>query len=400
MLCEAEKMRHLGIAELEEHFAHWKDMVWFNICAQDDAAWERCFDWLAQLVQAPGEKSRRSLVLLGDQGLGKGLFVTMIMNMLGAGICRTVQMRDLGAHFNDVLGSAVFLFVDEANRTKGIDTQHAESTLKQLVTETQVVIRKKYQDTQVMPNFAHVVIASNRRDAVLQEEGDRRFWILPVTKEIDPATDAGRDFFAKVEPETRDVKALAALYLLLSRRPLANVPWHLPLKTKIGWETQYRGLKPEIQFVYQWFLHESLFDGDYEPDNDLATSRMLADQNYPGGAPLVADLGRDMWARPGLFFPKDIIGAAWLKRFPETRQPEGAPVWVFLHSLSVHIPQERRRVNMDMDYVPGQPPKKQMRQWRLQCFQLPPLEELRAAFVARVGGATDPRIFGEWQVAH
>ena len=91
-----------------------KDHVQDVMCKGDDTLFAYVMAWMAHAVQCPGEPAEVALVLRGDQGVGKGLFVRELGALFGQHFVHVSHPRHLSGNFNAHLQDAVVVFADEA----------------------------------------------------------------------------------------------------------------------------------------------------------------------------------------------------------------------------------------------------------------------------------------------
>jgi hypothetical protein len=147
------------------------------ICDSDDARFNYAMGWAARMVQIPAEQGETAFVMQGGEGVGKGSFAKAIMKIMGHHGLAISNARHLVGNFNAHLRDAVFLFADEALFAG--DRSHV-GVLKSLITEPYLTVEGKYQNAVQMPNFLHVMMASNETWVVPASLDARRFFVLNV----------------------------------------------------------------------------------------------------------------------------------------------------------------------------------------------------------------------------
>jgi hypothetical protein len=125
-------------------------------------------------VQNPGEQPEAALVLIGDEGTGKGLFFRALKRCFGQHGVQISNIDHLTGRFNKHLIDKCFLFADE------IDWQRSkkdEGTFLRVVTEPTIFIEPKNIDSIEWPNRLHIGIASNKQLIVPAGPHARR-WVI------------------------------------------------------------------------------------------------------------------------------------------------------------------------------------------------------------------------------
>jgi hypothetical protein len=68
-----------------------KDHIFNVICSGVDEWYDYTLNWLAYMVQHPGEVGHTAMVLHGGHGIGKGVFAQYLLKMFGA---HALHLRD------------------------------------------------------------------------------------------------------------------------------------------------------------------------------------------------------------------------------------------------------------------------------------------------------------------
>ncbi len=166
----AVKPRPGSWARLQEHILK-------IVCAGDKNLRDWLMGWMARLVQCPGEQGEVAVVMRGIEGCGKGTLAKALLHILGQHGMAISNAKHLTGNFNGHLRDTVLLFADEAfyagNRAHvGI--------LKALITEPTLAIEAKYQNVVQMPNYVHLMMASNEDWVIPASLEARRFMVLEV----------------------------------------------------------------------------------------------------------------------------------------------------------------------------------------------------------------------------
>ena len=149
------------------------------ICSGDNRQYDYLRNWLAWKMQNPLSKPGVAIVLIGEQGTGKGTFGYLMMDVFGKHHSMLIQdTEQLLGKFLGHLEGKLILFVDEA--IFGRDPR-TKSKYKSLITEpTMLIEHKGHTPRQVQSHFA-VIVASNELTAVPVEPGDRRATVIEVS---------------------------------------------------------------------------------------------------------------------------------------------------------------------------------------------------------------------------
>jgi hypothetical protein len=153
------------------------------------------FDWCAQLVQKPQEKTGVAVVFRGIEGTGKGTFLASVMGRIcGSGFLHLTSARHVTSNFNSMWGGTILGFVDEA---LWAGDKAGEGYLKALITEKSMVVEHKGKNAFSIANHARLGFASNEYWVIPAGPNARRFCVSNVS----PRYAKNLDYFAKLRAE-------------------------------------------------------------------------------------------------------------------------------------------------------------------------------------------------------
>lgn len=147
------------------------DHVRFTL--EDETEQRLLIDFMAWVVQHPGQKVNWSLLLQGAQGVGKSYFGVVMMLVLGE-MARNVEPAALSGRFTSWAHGATLVIVEEIrvvseNRFEIIDR------LKPFISNATIQIEEKGRDHRTVPNFSSYLMFTNHKDALPLGAGDRRY---------------------------------------------------------------------------------------------------------------------------------------------------------------------------------------------------------------------------------
>jgi len=145
------------------------------LCDSDKGHFDYIMGWMAYMVQHPAEQGEVAVVMKGVEGCGKGTLAKALLRIIGQHGLAVSNARHLTSNFNGHLRDAIFLFADEAFFAG--DKAHV-GVLKSIITEPYLTVEAKFQDAVQMPNFLHVMMASNEEWVVPASLEARRFFVL------------------------------------------------------------------------------------------------------------------------------------------------------------------------------------------------------------------------------
>ena len=160
----------------------------FNQSGCDDNAYVYSKNWIAQMIQRPGEKPQVALVIRSEQGSGKNMLWSYIgNNLLGPRHFYSTEKADnLMGKFAMGLKDRILVVLDEAS---GKENKAFSEVMKARITEIQQVFESKGKDKVVINDCTSWVILSNKQFVVEIESSDRRYYVIEASNRhnTDPA---------------------------------------------------------------------------------------------------------------------------------------------------------------------------------------------------------------------
>ena len=219
--------------------AHIRDVI----CGGDADLDAYVMNWLARMVQKPGEPGQVALVLRGDRGAGKGTLGEALGDIFGRHGIHLNDPQQLSGQFTGHLAGKVFVFADEAVFAAD---RSSTSRLKAMITEQRVPMERKGIDIVQVRNCAHILMASNDAWVVPAGTLERRFCVIDV-----PATRIGDiAYFGSIRDQMKKGGAAAMLHELQARDLSRFNVWDYPhteaeldqqLATLDGWGSWLHG---------------------------------------------------------------------------------------------------------------------------------------------------------------
>lgn len=136
---------------------------------------EYVLDWVSASIKY---KNVTFLVLVSEEGVGKGIFVEHILKPIhGNSNYQTLDDNTLNNRFNGELENKTLWYADEI----AIDNVRAENSLKLLVNDN-ISIEDKGIKKKKATNYASLVISSNNVDAIPLRQSARRLSIPQISQ--------------------------------------------------------------------------------------------------------------------------------------------------------------------------------------------------------------------------
>lgn len=189
-------------------------------------------DTLAYMLQT-GKRPGHLLFLVGEQGVGKSIYMSMLLTMFdgkgkdqGGNIDGTKLTNDSARRFAlaKVEGCRIISVKELPPGSTASQMANITSSLKQLVDAgpdaDYVQIERKGKDSQSVQNFARVCISSNYKTAIEIEEQDRRTFYVECGINLD--NKPGEDYYARLTDVTDNPERLAAFARHLMDRDISH----------------------------------------------------------------------------------------------------------------------------------------------------------------------------------
>lgn len=153
------------------------DHVRDHVCGGNVEHYDYLLSWMARAVQQPATQGEVAIVLRGKKGSGKSTLARTFGALFGRHYWAVSNAHHIVGNFNGHLRDCVVLFGDEAFWAG--DRKH-ESILKALITEDTIVVEKKGVDSEIAPNYIHLMMASNAEWVIPASQDERRYLVLDV----------------------------------------------------------------------------------------------------------------------------------------------------------------------------------------------------------------------------
>jgi hypothetical protein len=240
------------------------------VCRGDDALYGWLLQWLAHVVQQPTRLAGTAVAFRGAQGAGKSLVGEVMGEIVGASLYAKVSKPDeLTGRFNAHQQGRVLLQVEEGFWA---GDKKAEGALKHMITSPTVRIEPKFVDSFEIPNYARLIVTSNKDWVVPAAFGERRFAVLDVSNAR--ANDLA--YFRALREQMFEAGGCARfLHYLLCE---VTIDWDAirrPPATPALLEQQLEALEPEDTWLLD-ILARGELPGDFSGDGQVPKSELQA----------------------------------------------------------------------------------------------------------------------------
>lgn len=159
-------------------FVHY---VQHQLCSSESPAFaQHLVMWVAHILQRPLVKTHTMPVLIGNRGIGKGVFCDLLSKL----VVTSVALHSSGiagavSKFNSVLKNKTLVLFGELCADRGTITAAELATLKTLITDSTAELQQKFVDmTEPSANYLNFIGCANSYKALHVEPGDRRFFLI------------------------------------------------------------------------------------------------------------------------------------------------------------------------------------------------------------------------------
>jgi hypothetical protein len=271
------------------------DHVLTNICRGDAGLCRWVVGWAAQIFQQPDIKMGTSLVLRGEQGVGKSMFGRIIGSLLGWHYLSVASPRYVTGTFNDHMVRLLLLVADEAFWA---GDKKAEGVIKDLITGDYHLIEYKYKLAIPVANHIRLLVCGNQDWLVPAGLRERRFAVLDVGEQRLQDT----KYFARIDEQMNKGGREALLHHFLNF-DLKTVDLRKVPQTDALRDQKMHALGPEDA----WWL-DVLNSGALPGCKDRGCLSRLLIEDYVEHAKRQATRRRSTETQLGMFLRKRVPG--------------------------------------------------------------------------------------------
>ena len=225
------------------------------LCNHHEETIEYVLNWMANIVQSPGKKSRTALVFKSKQGAGKNSLIEIFKKLLSnkyVGETSNPNVDLFGAHGNIHIGKLLCSLDEVCNK----DTNQVLGRLKSLITSDTCTYNEKGLKITETYNHTRFIFTTNSSIPISLDSHDRRYCLIESSNELCKQKNFWDDFYKNVI--NNDTK-LKAFYQLLKNRDISQVNYEAFPKTELRDEIIGASLHPII-FWMDEFLQSERFN--------------------------------------------------------------------------------------------------------------------------------------------
>jgi hypothetical protein len=148
----------------------------FSSVEPDNQEW--AIDWISQIFQEPNKKMGTALVLISQEGSGKGLFFdSLLSRILGRDYVINTSCDPFDKNFNGNLKYKILLNLNEGGWNHKKDTK---GQLKNFITDPTFRYEEKFREAEMLLNPTRIVMTTNEDWAVSVRNDDRRYFVVEI----------------------------------------------------------------------------------------------------------------------------------------------------------------------------------------------------------------------------
>jgi hypothetical protein len=135
--------------------------------------------WFSGVVKT-GVINGVALVVISEQGTGKGFFINFMRYILrNVNVCEVVGINSITQKHNTIMESKRLVCVNEMSSTREEFKTNFDK-IKVFITDPYITIEPKGVNSYQIENISNLILSSNHQDSIIVEKGDRRYSIFEV----------------------------------------------------------------------------------------------------------------------------------------------------------------------------------------------------------------------------
>lgn len=143
-------------------------------------------DFITYIVQNPGERVNWAILLQGAEGDGKSFFIEVLKAVMGDNNVNMINGNALEEKYNPWAENALVCFIEDV-RLHGNNRFDAINTLKPMITNRKVSIRRMQTNLYEVVNTMNYIMTANVKDAMPVGDEDSR--IFPIFTRFQRSSD-------------------------------------------------------------------------------------------------------------------------------------------------------------------------------------------------------------------
>jgi len=155
-------------------------------------------DFMAYMVQFPGQKIRWAVLIQGTEGAGKTYLAEVMKAVLGRRHVKTVDGTTITSGWNEWTFGYQMVVIEEV-RVQGANRYDIMNRLKPWITNEDIPINEKFRSSRDAQNITNYMLFSNHHNCLVLTPGDRRYFVVKSPLQSKAQVLAlGKDYFKEL----------------------------------------------------------------------------------------------------------------------------------------------------------------------------------------------------------
>jgi len=249
-------------------FSNFRDKLCNGI--NEPSSFEYFDNYIAHMIQKPYERPLVMIVLSGEQGTGKDLFIEFLESLIGMEyVVHIEKMETLLNNFNKCLERKLLTKVNEI-ADKGIHIEK-HNILKGIITCKTIQIEPKGIDPYTISHYSRYIGFSNNEDILKIENTDRRFMMIKTKNDM--ANNV--PYHNKIMDNMKDISIIRSAFKYYATKDISGYkPAIMPITTYKS-EQKIHSLPYTLKFLY--YLGE---EGKIDPSDQTKSYKNHMENIY------------------------------------------------------------------------------------------------------------------------
>jgi len=134
--------------------------------------------WIAHMIQFPGQRPSWHIMLPSESGVGKGFLCEYILDPLVIHTATVKNYKAMTGQFSSLLAKYTFILIDDAKAK----SDASQTELKSILSEERTFVEQKFGDAGMVNTYSRMMLASNEDRPLILEKGERRWFVATKLK--------------------------------------------------------------------------------------------------------------------------------------------------------------------------------------------------------------------------
>lgn len=222
-----------------------------TLCGGDteQQLYEYVLNWVAHLVQKPGEKPETYLIVSGRQGVGKGKFMELIRSIIGNDVFHSTSKYDeVFGKFNASISGKLLVVVNEGDAP---NARKYKEIIKDFVDAPTLSIHEKYRPVQVCKSAHRLICVTNNYNSygIVAKSERRPCLMYPDHHVLNRSPEEQKRYFATLAKMVASKDIQRAFFEMLKNRPLDNFNPRVACKSKFQYAREKNATPMVVRFI-------------------------------------------------------------------------------------------------------------------------------------------------------